>query len=398
MKNWRQFLKSYWQMLLAALVTLILIIIINAAGGSELLKGSSYSLEPQGYGAWYQKMVDKGVPIERWRKPASGVFKKYLTNTTLLQVNSQISPFSLAPPAKEWIEKGNILVILGADSPSHDIEFSQDLASPQGQIKIDTTRRFQPDTLQKSSYFNLPKVPEDILADSAGAVIWQSSIGKGKLILATTPYLAANAYQDSVANYDLLAALTTDRQRIVVDEYLHGYREPQKNKKLQGQQIPGDLEDLDSSEDTEKDVLSYLLKTPFLVMLINIFLVLGVLVWQQNRRFGAVVIPQPPKVDNSLAYIQALGGVLRQAQSSEFVVQNIGKAEQLKLQQHLGLGNKQLVDRQTLVDTWLAQTGKSNADLPLQLASGQKRLTEAELQQWLTKIQAMRDQLPRQSL
>jgi hypothetical protein len=142
--------------------------------------------------------------------------------------------------------------------------------------------------------------------------------------------------------------------------------------------------------------MSYFAKTPFFVAFVNICLVLGILVWQQNRRFGAVIIPQPPQVDNSVAYIQALGGILRQAQSSEFVLQNVGKAEQLKLQQLLGLGNKQLVDRQTLVDAWLVQTKLPAADLPviLQLAPG--ALTEAKLQQWLSNLQAMRDQLQRQ--
>ncbi len=384
MKDWQKFLRQYWKMILTAIAIIVLITIVNALGGGERLKGSSYSSEPQGYGAWYQQMVDKGVAIERWRKPADIVFDKYPSGTTLLQVNSKLEEFSLDPPDKKWIENGNTLVILGLDALSNDIEFSKNLASPQGKVKIETTRRFRV-TDVSSSYFDLTTVPTSIVSDDHGAVVWQSSIGKGKLILATTPYLAANAYQDSTANYELLTALTGNQQRIVVDEYLHGYRDsrdPLKpNRKGDG-------------------LISYFAKTPFLVAFVNICLVLGILVWQQNRRFGAVVIPQPPQVDNSVAYIQALGGILRQAQSSEFVLQNIGKAEQLKLQQLLGLGNKQLVDRQTLVDAWLAQTKLPVTDLPviLQLASSNQPFTEAELQQWLSKLQTMRDQLKRQLL
>jgi Domain of unknown function (DUF4350) len=391
MKNWQNFLRQYWQMILTAVAITILVTIVSALGGNDRLKGSSYSLEPQGYGAWYQQMVDKGVAIERWRKPATKVFDKYPSDTTLLQVNSELAKFSLDPPDKKWIENGNTLVILGLEAESNDIEFSQNLASPQGKVKIETTRRFRV-TDVSSSYFNLPTVPTSIVSDDHGAVVWQSSIGKGKLILATTPYLAANAYQDSKANYDLLTALSGNQQRIVVDEYLHGHRDARK---------PGDPLNPDDPQrpDGEGDnLMSYFTKTPFFVAFINICLVLGILVWQQNRRFGAVIIPQPPQVDNSVAYIQALGGILRQAQSSEFVLQNIGKAEQLKLQQLLGLGNKQLVDRQTLIDAWLVQTKLPAADLPviLQLAPG--TFTEAELQQWLSKLQAMRNQLKRQLL
>jgi hypothetical protein len=389
MKNWQNFLRQYWQMILTAVAITILVTIVSALGGNDRLKGSSYSLEPQGYGAWYQQMVDKGVAIERWRKPAARVFDKYPSGTTLLQVNSELAKFSLDPPDKKWIENGNTLVILGLEAESNDIEFSQNLASPQGQVKIETTRRFRV-TDVSSSYFNLPTVPTSIVSDDHGAVVWQSSIGKGKLILATTPYLAANAYQDSKANYDLLTALTGNQQRIVVDEYLHGHRDARKS----GDPLnPDDPQRPDGEGD---NLMSYFTKTPFFVAFVNICLVLGLLVWQQNRRFGAVIIPQPPQVDNSVAYIQALGGILRQAQSSEFVLQNIGKAEQLKLQQLLGLGNKQLVDRQTLIDAWLVQTKLPAADLPviLQLAPG--TFTEAELQQWLSKLQAMRDQLKRQ--
>jgi Domain of unknown function (DUF4350) len=389
MNDWQKFLQKYWQMILAAVVIAILVTIVSAVSGGDNLKGSSYSLEPQGYGAWYQQMVDKGVAIERWRKPATGVFAKHPSGTTLLQVNSGLEGFSLAPVDKKWIENGNTLVVLGVDAPSNDIEFSQNLPSPQGQVKIETTRRFQV-TDSSSSYFGLSAIPTSVVSDAHGAVVWQSAIGKGKLILATTPYLAANAYQDSTANYELLTALTGNQQRIVVDEYLHGYRDPRKPND------PLNPDDPEQSDGRKDGLMSYLANTPFLVAFVNICLVLGVLVWQQNRRFGAVIIPQPPQVDNSSAYIQALGGILRQAQSSEFVLQNIGKAEQLKLQQLLGLGNKQLVDRQTLVDAWLVQTKLPAADLPviLQLAPG--TFTEAELQQWLSKLQAMRDQLQRQ--
>jgi Domain of unknown function (DUF4350) len=384
MKDWQKFLRQYWQMILAAVVIMVLVTIVSALGGGDRLKGSTYSLEPQGYGAWHQQMVDKGVSIERWRKPAAKVFDKYPSDTTLLQVNSGLEEFSLAPADKKWIENGNTLVVLGVDALSNDIEFSKNLTSPQGQVKIETTRRFQV-TDVSSSYFKLPTVPTSIVSDDHGAVVWQSSIGKGKLIVSTTPYLAANAYQDSTANYELLTALTGNQQRIVVDEYLHGYREP------------GDSE---QSGREGGGLMSYFGKTPFFVAFVNICLVLGILVWQQNRRFGAVIIPQPPQVDNSVAYIQALGGILRQAQSSEFVLQNIGKAEQLKLQQLLGLGNKQLVDRQTLTDAWLAQTKLPATDLPviLQLAPSNQPFTEAELKQWLSKLQAMRDQLKRQVL
>jgi Domain of unknown function (DUF4350) len=381
MKDWRQLLKRYWPMILAALAAIILLTIVSAPSGGGRLQGSTYSVEPNGYGAWYQMMVDRGVSIERWRQPPTEIADKYPEGTTLLQVNSEIDNLDFSTGQRQWVEEGNTLIVLGVDAPVHDIEFTQDLNSPQGKVRIDTTRRLQENT---ATAFSKNQI-EPIVSDQNGGVVWKAKIGKGKLIVSATPYLAANAYQDFTANYELLAALATDgQQRIVVDEYSHGYRDATPKKTAAAQ----------------KNLFTYFSDTPFAIVFLNLYLILGMLIWQQNRRFGAVVIPQPPQVDNSLAYIEALGGVLRQAQTSEFVMQNIGKAEQLKLQQKLGLGNKQLVDRQTLEDTWIAQTKLPATDLPviLQLAPGQKRITEFELQQWLTKLQVMRDQLKRQSL
>jgi hypothetical protein len=385
MKNWPNWLRRYWILGLTLVLILILTTVLSGSGESVYLQGSTYSSQPSGYGAWYQKMVDQGVAIERWRKPPEEISEKYPSGTTLLQVNSELQKFGLSSPQQKWIEQGNTIIVLGVEAPVHDTEFTKDFETKAyGKVRINGTRRFIYDPQKKSSYFLLSQRPQDLLADSQGAVVWQLDLGKGKLFLVTTPHLAANAYQDYPANYALLQFLATDnRQKIVVDEYSHGYRDTNSNV----QKATG-----------EKSWEKYMLGTPLAILLVNLILVTGFYTWQQNRRFGGVVIPQPPPIDNSVAYIQALGGVLRQAQTSEFVLKNIGKAEQLKLQQQLGLGNKLLVDRETFIDAWINQTQLPNPDLPgiLQLATGQKRLTEAELQQWLTKLQAASDQLKQQ--
>jgi hypothetical protein len=384
MKNWSALLRRYWILGLALLMILILTILLNGSGETVYLQGSTYSSQPSGYGAWYQMMIDRGAAIERWRKTPEQMATAYPSNTTFIQINSELKKFSVQSSQQKWIEQGNTMIILGVDAPVHDIQFTKDFdTTAYGKVRIDGTRRFIYDPEEKSSYFLLSQRPQDLLADNQGAVIWQSNLGKGKLFLLTTQHLAANAYQDFPANYALLESLASqDRQKIVVDEYLHGYRDSILKK----------------AKSLEKSWQRYMIDTPLAILFVNLALVLGLFTWQQNRRFGGIVQPQPPQMDNSVAYIQALGGVLRQAQTSEFVLKNIGKAEQLKLQQQLGLGNKLLVDRETLIDAWLQQTQLSSPDLPgvLQLGTGQKRLTEAELQQWLAKLQAISNQIQQQ--
>jgi hypothetical protein len=380
MKKWLQFLRRYWQVLATVIAIIILLIVVSGPRGNERLAGSTYSKQPSGYGAWYQMMVDRSTPIERWRKSSKELMTKYSTNTTWLQINPAITQLDLSTAEKNWIEKGNTLIVLGVDAPPKDIDFSQDLPSAQGAVRIETTRRLVSDSLPTAV-----TAIQKIVGNSQGNVLVSAQLGAGQLIVSTTPHLAANAYQDWRPNYELLASLIPAQQRIVVDEYLHGYH---------------DVQSAGATDRTATDGLTYLLRTPWLVVLFNFCLVLFLVIWQQNRRFGAVIIPQPPAVDNSLAYIQALGGVLRQARSSDFVVQNIGKAEQLALQQKLGLGSQQLVDRQTLLTAWVTQTKLPATDLQqvLQLATDHRRLNEKELRQWLLQWRTLRDKSSRPSL
>jgi hypothetical protein len=384
MNPWKSFLQRYWLIIAVGIAIIGLSLFLGSSGDKTQLKGSTYSLEPSGYGAWYQKMVDRGVPIERWRKEPNKIGATYPTGTTMLYA---------APGAdvhwdgeiEKWVKAGNTLIVLGYKAAAQEIAFSQDLNSPQGKVRIETTRRWDPakEIDSESTETNPKKLPwqgemEPIVRDDRGMVVWQTTVGQGRVILATTPYLAANAYQNVGANLELLTTLATEgRQRIVVDEYSHGYQDlnPAMAK----------------ATAVQKDPFGYLARTPWLVVGVNLLLLTGILVWQQNRRFGAAVIPQPPQVENSTAYIQALGGILRQARRSDFVRQHIGKQEQRHLQQKLGLGNAQLLDRQTVLNALAAQPHLSIQDLPddLQLASGNS-MTEAQLNQWLKKLQALR--------
>ena len=90
-----------------------------------------------------------------------------------------------------------------------------------------------------------------------------------------------------------------------------------------------------------------------------------------------------------------MGGVLRQANSSEFVLQNIGKAEQLSWQQKLGLGKERLVETQALITAWENQTQlpTENLRFVLQLTAAARRTSPAELTIWLTKIREIDRQL-----
>jgi hypothetical protein len=393
MTDFKKLFKQYWQLGLVAAIAIVLLTIVSATGGDARQTGSSYSIAANGYNAWYQMMVDRGVKIQRWQKSFPQLTKTFADRDgiTLLQINPKLERLELTSLQKEWVSQGNSIVILGVTAPAWDIPFRTEVESSQGNIKIETTRRFTPDTIKTGLPQDISKTA--ILSDRSGSVITQFKLNKGRVVVATTPNLAANAYQDFRPNYELLAELVTqDRQQILVDEYIHGYIDRNQQSAIDpktGKILP------DEQTDSVGNAFGYLASTPLIIVFLNLLLGILVLVWQQNRRFGKIIIPKSPEIDNSEAYIQALAGVLRQANSSDFVLQNIGKAEQLSWQQKLGLGKERLVEAQTLISAWEDRLKLPTDDLRfvLQLMVGERRLTPAELTIWLTKIHTIDRQL-----
>ena len=372
--------KKRWLWISAiALIAIILLTLFTAPNTSKVNSGSTYSRSPDGYGAWYAFIEKQGTPVKRWQKPFSDLAgvateetpslikyseSKIANPITLLRVYSQLNEDSLNDQEQKWVEKGNTLVILGVKQPVTEARFITFQQSPAGAVKIDTRRR-------------LPKLEqgEQQLSDRFGAIVWQQTLGKGQVIFATTPYLAANAYQEQPGNYQFLAKLVTQSgNQILVDEYIHGYKDPEVINKENG-----------------ANWISYLSKTPLFAALIQVIVILLILVWAYNKRFGSPISLKAPVVDNSEAYIQALASVLQKAESSEFVLEALGKQEQLQLQKALGLGST-LVDHQTLISAWVQQTKRPPAELQqvLELQSTKRRINEKPLLNWLKKWQKIR--------
>ncbi|MBF2028977.1 MAG: DUF4350 domain-containing protein [Oscillatoriales cyanobacterium C42_A2020_001] len=375
-------------LLAIVLVSLVLLTLFLAPSSGNLRQyGSTYSRVPQGYGAWYAFMAKRGTPLQRWQRPLHDLYDSPSTPTdqkssatlpkspmTLIRISNG-SDF--LAPNDEWVKRGNVLVLLGMKPRVTDAPFTSDLNSPHGKVRIETSRR-QLITNRKTRAGGKEAA---LLSDRAGAAVWQEALGKGKIIYSSTPYLAANAYQDHPANYEFLAKLVAEPGHpIWVDEFMHGHEDKTTPN--------GELE-------TETDLISYLLKTPLALLALQSLIILAVLIWGQNHRLGVAEPLLSPKVDNSEAYIQAMAGVLHKADCSEFVLETIGKAEQLEIQKALGLGTIPL-PIEALAEAWERQTGRSPETLKsvLKTASRHRRLSDAELQQWAANVQTVRQALP----
>ena len=375
MPNFRQ---RKWIFLAIAIAVIIVITLIAAPNNSKRNNsGSTYSRSPDGYGAWYEYMSQKEIPIKRWRKPFAKLIQSDLNNVTYVQIlskNYYLLGAGISNRKLDWVSQGNTLVVIGKYEPVTPAPFNSSIPYRQGtlssnNIKIETTRRFQSQSTKKPR----SKV-QSILNDRYGAVVWSEEIGKGKIIYCTTSYLAANAYQNNPDNYRFLAGLVDDRQTIFVDEYIHGY----KDKETVAEE----------KENQPETLLSYLAKTPWFFLFIQTALIAIIAAATALRRFG---LPKEPKTaisDNSTAYIDALAGVLEKANSTNFVVEAIAKDEQRKLQQSLGLG-RSLINKDSLIAAYKQQRADSASDLDelFKVSNAKRKISEAQLITWIQKWQ-----------
>lgn len=331
--------KKWWLGAIALILLSLLFILISTPNQQRLQDGSTYSRQPSGYGAWYAAMEQQGAKIQRWQKPVTDLIKNAPipkeTGTTLLQIYPQpTGNIVLEQTQRAWLALGNKLVVLGVAQPVTKAEFSTTHPTAAGLVTIQSSRR------QVASPPKVQPEEEVILGDRYGAIIWQSQIGKGQLILITTPYLGANAYQKSPGNFKLLSQLVDQKNQIYVDEYLHGYRDREEIAKA-----------------GVGNWITYLGRTSVLVVVLQMGIIFLVFLWGYNQRLGAVVPLVTPAINNSEEYIKAIAAVLERANCPDFLVSTIGKAEQLKLQKSLGLGNTP-VTPEILLAVWQERTGK----------------------------------------
>ncbi len=352
-------------LLVIILITIIVITVIFAPSMNQKQRGSTYNREPDGYSAWYEYMQKKGVNIIRWQKPSASLIKNNNTPFTLLRILPDFDVYYYEfQKDYELLKQGNKIIVLGVKEFPTQAPFSTLQKSEVGLIKIETTRR--------------AKNKDTILGDDHGAIVWRQRINQGELIQSTTPYLAANAYQDYPSNFEFLAQLVTqNNQQIFVDEYLHGYKDSDV--------IRDELKD--KAYNLGNDIFTYLANTPLFVILLQGVFLLIVCLWGFNHRFGQIKKLSSPKINNTQAYVEALASVLEKAETNDFVLEIIGKEERILLQKQLGLGDK-LVDEQTLLTTWKnqAQDPKKLSTL-LTLPTQNNNISELKLLDWLKSWQ-----------
>ncbi len=367
--------RQWWTFALTT-IALILLALINAPSSPQSV-GSSYGKTPEGYGAWYDYMEKNGAAIDRLRKPANTeFFNENSKNTTFLQIAVDNTSFTEQPINTDWIAKGNRWVIIGAtqsrsrEAQATKANFTSQPNTIVGPIKIDTTRRFVKIKPGTNADTLLDRQEEALVQDNYGALVTKRTLGKGELIHIVPQFIAANAYQSNPGNFKYLRTLVKN-DRIWIDEYLHGYYDIKTAK-----------------EQSKGSLFEFLAQTPIMILFVQLLIGISVLIYGRSCRFGNVKPVEPPPINNSLAYIRAMAGILQKANSTDFVTETLSKAEINTIQRNLGLGNSpQTPD--TIIKLWAEKTGRSSRDLEqvFRALHRQQKLSEAELNQWLTLLE-----------
>jgi Domain of unknown function (DUF4350) len=358
----RRFSKvPFWGWVLIASLCLVLIVTVMAP--QSYPKGSSYDNALNGYAQWYRFMEAQHHPVKRWRRAYSQLAGTGQTFIQAADAEGSESPDIRAPEILDWVKNGNTLIELSWAGKLTGAPFLSDLPTPKGAVRIETTRRYEPNNFD-----------EVLLEDAFGVVIRLETLKAGEAIEIAYPWMGAGNYADRGANFQVLADLATQRKGTIwVDEWIHGYRDKEPTPVL--------------VDDKTQDLWDYFAQRPIVVMAGQGMLLLLLLLWGQNQRFGALFRIVPPLRNSNEQYIQALADTLNTHGHTEYVLTLLGQSLRDRLKSRLSLVGADLAGDAdgAIAAQWATVTGRPASELLelLEQSSAQKRLRDSELLAWV---------------
>ncbi len=353
----------FWGWVLIGLLCLTLV--VSIAAPKSYPKGSSYDQSLSGYAQWYEFMKTQNHPIKRWRRDYSQLKGQKQTLIQVADVERFQDPNLESAEILDWVKQGNTLIELRWGGEVSGAPFRSGLATPKGAVQIETTRRYQ----NRSENFD-----DGLLKDSFGTAVGSETLEKGTVIKSVYPWIGSGIYAQKGANFQVLADLATKQQGTIwVDEWLHGYRDLEPKTAL--------------AKAKPQDLWSYFARRPIAVMAGQGVLLLALLLWGQNQRFGALLRIAPPLRNSSEQYIQALADTLNTHGHTEYVLTLLGQSLHDRLRSRLGIvGADGLGEGDGAIATeWAVVTGRPPSELLelLKQSRVQKRLRDSELLAWV---------------
>ena len=178
-----------------------------------------------------------------------------------------------------------------------------------------------------------------------------------------------------------------NQRTIWIDEWLHGHRDAAVPR------TRGHRDAADPDRATQRQALwRYLSRQPLIMTVGQSAVLLLLLLWGQNQRFGPLLRRAEPPRNSSEQYIQALATTLKANGSADYVLSMLVQLFRQRLQTQLGFGSGSGVgiDDDAIAQRWATVTGRPSQELLelLQIQS-QNRLNESALLRWVQQSDAI---------
>ncbi|MFI8684369.1 DUF4350 domain-containing protein [Rossellomorea sp. NPDC077527] len=245
----------------------------------------SESPSPTGIKALYTYLEKEGETVRRWTLSPDRLTKKESGQLLIMA-----GPFTI--PAQEEMEeyedfmrRGNTILLM-MDNPKG--MFGTKTISAGDDTEVHHLRDGKGNTYQSTVLSNVRLEVEEedkvLLEDVAGTISYSSEVGKGKLIVSTTPAWMTNG---NILKKDHLSMILLLLQNggagdgpILIDEYLHGGESQASLTTLYPQWL--------------------------LLLLLQLSILTLLWLWMKGKRFGSILVPREEMVRFSDERIKAL--------------------------------------------------------------------------------------------
>lgn len=341
-------------------------------------KRSSYRATPFGTMAYYTLLEQTGYKVTRFEKPFSKLKDRADIHTLLV-----ISPPPTIPIEEEefkalsdWVAQGNFLVIIDreilVDIGGAHISTDGDGEEPQVRALQPTLYSEGVDSL-KLTHFASRVVVENKAAtyhfgDEKGAVLADTNVGEGRVLLLTEPHIVANNGLAEADNVMLAVNLLTNAPdgTIAFDEFHHGY-----------------------GFGNSQGLLAYFEGKPVKWIFWQAMVIVALLVYTYGRRFARPIPLRRESRTTNLEFVSSMANITRLAKASDIAMQNIYTDFRNKLCRYSGLPTR--IDSPRLAATAARRMQGDERKLRDLLAKCEKVMqgeptSDAELLKLVTRI------------
>ncbi|HWP41713.1 MAG TPA: DUF4350 domain-containing protein [Blastocatellia bacterium] len=287
---------------------------------------SSYRSSPYGTLAFYTLLEESGYPVTRLESPLTDLDWRDDIGTLVI-----ISPPAMFNPSAEefaslnsWVEAGGLLIVIDREI---EASFGDAVAHTESGGFASHTRPLQPSRYtQGVGRVALSDFASRVTVDSRSvtyhlgnenaAALASASVGDGRVVLLSDPYVIANNGISQADNVILALNLFAVRPdgAIAFDEYHHGY-----GRTGQG------------------GIMSYFHGTPVPWMMAQGGLIVALVVYSYGRRFARPVPLRRERRTTNLEFVSSMATITRLARASDLAMRNIYLEFRKRLCRYAGL-------------------------------------------------------------